>query len=100
MSKKNFKGFGELDYEDYQRKLNQLQVSYFMQCLDLTNAFNGGQELGEVGRNFTRGIVEEFVKQKPDSSFIEFSQFLGFFLLKEGEITEKQYEDILNGKDV
>lgn len=89
-----------MDYEDYSKKLNQRQVSYFMQCIDLTNAFNGDKGLDEEGRNFQRKMVEEYVKQKSDCSFIDFTKFLGFYMLKEGHITKKEYKDILNGKEI
>lgn len=97
---KNYKGFGSIDFDDYSNKLRQLQVSYFMQCIDLTNVFNEQEVLDEETRDYHRQMVEQFVTHSPNTTFNDYTRFIGFILMKEGQLTEKEYKDTLNGTEI
>ncbi len=93
----NYKEFRKMSEDEYDNKFKQLQVSYFMQCIDLTNAFNGN-EMDEERRKCTREIVEGFVDDCPNTTFIDLTKFIGFLMMKEGVYTEKEYiEKFLRG---
>ena len=95
---KNQKGFGSINKEDYAAKMRELKISYFMQCVDLTVAFNG-DSINDTFRRNTREMVESFVKAYPEASFIQFSESLGAMMVKNGAMTAGEFADILAGEE-
>ena len=66
---KNYKGFAPMSIDDYKAKMKQLKVNYFIQCMDLTNAYNGDVVSDEF-RNQSREMMSCFVDTCPKGSFI------------------------------
>ena len=81
--------------EEYRSKLHQLKVSHFMQCHDLTSAFNG-QTPSDKSRSLTRELVSVFLMEKPEGSFEEFCMNLGAALVDNGVISRQEFNDIIN----
>ena len=93
------KGFGSINKEDYAAKMRELKISYFMQCVDLTIAFNG-DSVNDTFRGNTREMVESFVQVYPEASFIQFCESLGAMMVKNGAMTAGEYADILAGEEI
>ena len=85
--------------EDFTAKMKQLKISHFVQCIDLTNAFNG-DETSDYERKTQREMISEFVDHHPEGSFIDFCVSLGRFMVDEGRLTKQQFRDILDGNDI
>ena len=85
--------------EDFTAKMKQLKISHFVQCIDLTNAYNG-DETSDEERKQQREMISEFVDRCPEGSFVDFCVCLGRFMVGEGHISEQQFRDILDGKDI
>ena len=49
--------------------MRQLQISYFVQCIDLTNAFNGNVVCDEKRSDY-RDIVTHFIDSFPDAPLL------------------------------
>ena len=94
---KNQKGFGSINKEDYAAKMRELKVSYFMQCVDLTIAFNG-DSINDTFRRNTREMVESWVQMCPEGSFIQFCRSLGAMMVKNGAMTAGEFANILAGE--
>ena len=93
MNMKDFKGYGD---DDYIAKMRQLQISYFVQCIDLTNAFNGNVVCDEKRFDY-RDIVTHFIDSFPDAPFTQFIEFMGNETVRSGAMTQKEYDDIISG---
>ena len=90
---KNYKGFGSMSEDEFIAKRRQLKISYFVQCLDLTNEFNRSPMSDEVRDNM-RGMISEFVYSDPKATFDDFCVSLGKLMVRIGAISQKQFDDI------
>ena len=96
---KNYKGFASMSADDYLAKMKQLKVSYFIQCMDLTNAYNG-DEISDEFRNQQREMISSFVDQFPEGSFTQYCELLGMVMVDIGKLSKQEFDDILNGKEI
>ena len=96
---KNQKGFASINKEDYSAKMRELKISYFMQCVDLTIAFNG-DSINDTFRGNTREMVESFIKAYPEASFIQFCESLGKMMVYNGDMSAGEFADILAGEEI
>ena len=86
-----------MSIDDYKAKMKQLKVSYFVQCMDLTNAYNGN-EISDEFRNQQRGMMSSFVDKCPEGSFTQYCEVLGRAMVDAGGLSKQEFDDILNGK--
>ena len=96
---KNYKGFASISLDEYKAKMKQLKVSYFMQCMDLTNAFNGDNP-DEAFRNDQREMMTYFIDRRPEASFTDFCISIGETLTRTGHMSREELQDILDGKEI
>lgn len=61
--------------DDFWSKLHVLQVSHFMQCMDLTCAFNG-EEVSDVTRKNRRELFSNYLCHFPEASFLSFCNYM------------------------
>ena len=85
-----------MSIDDYRAKMKQLKVSYFIQCMDLTNAFNGDVVSDEF-RNQSREMMSCFIDACPDGSFTQFCESLGRLMVEHGALSKQEFDDILAG---
>ena len=92
---KHDKGLGPMSKEEYCSKLHQLKVSHFMQCHDLTSAFNGQTPFDKSGI-LTRDLVSAFLKKTPQGSFEQFCMTLGEALVDTDVISRQEFNDTID----
>ena len=96
-----YKGFGPISLERYIAQMKELKISYFMQCMDLTNAYNGDVlVLDDESRDNARTMMSSFIEHCPEGSFEEFSKTLGKVMVSLGHMSEQEYLDILDAKEI
>ena len=88
-------GLGPMSKEEYCSKLHQLKVRYFMQCHDLTDAFND-QTPSDKSRSLTRELVSAFLKKTPEGFFEQFCMTLGEALVDTGVISWQEFNDAID----
>ena len=70
-----------------------------MQCVDLATAFHGQENSDEVRKHY-RSTISSFLKERPNGSFVEYCTTLGMHLVDEGAMSQQEFNDILDGKQL